>query len=120
VVGTPSYFANKSRPTAPADLMDHECIRARYSSGALYRWEFERHGEAMRIDVPGSLTLDEARDQSFHEIEHTKNIRVESVESRKPEKIIPRTASWVSEPRPAVRLESEPPQRSPAYHGPPR
>jgi DNA-binding transcriptional LysR family regulator len=23
------------------------------------RWEFERHGEAMRIDVPGSLTLDE-------------------------------------------------------------
>jgi DNA-binding transcriptional LysR family regulator len=59
VVGAPSYFANKSRPTAPADLMDHECIRARYSSGALYRWEFERYGEAMRIDVPGSLTLDE-------------------------------------------------------------
>jgi DNA-binding transcriptional LysR family regulator len=27
--------------------------------GALYRWEFERHGETMRIDVPGSLTLDE-------------------------------------------------------------
>src|SRR5271156_3652764 len=59
VVGAPSYFANKSRPAAPADLMDHECIRARYSSGALYRWEFERYGEAMRIDVPGSLTLDE-------------------------------------------------------------
>src|SRR5258708_9678515 len=59
VVGAPSYFANRPRPMAPADLMDHECIRARYSSGALYRWEFERHGEAMRIDVPGSLTLDE-------------------------------------------------------------
>ncbi len=58
VVGTPSYFANRPRPIAPADLTDHECIRARYSSGALYRWEFERHGEAMRIDVPGSLTLD--------------------------------------------------------------
>jgi DNA-binding transcriptional LysR family regulator len=26
----------------------------------LDRWEFERHGEAMKIDVPGSLTLDEA------------------------------------------------------------
>jgi DNA-binding transcriptional LysR family regulator len=25
VVGAPSYFANRSRPTAPADLMDHEC-----------------------------------------------------------------------------------------------
>ena len=59
VVGTPSYFASRPRPIAPADLTDHECIRARYSSGALYRWEFERHGEAMRIDVPGSLTLDE-------------------------------------------------------------
>src|SRR5258705_10993092 len=59
VVGAPCYCANKSRPRARADLMDHECIRARYSSGALYRWEFERHGEAMRIDVPGSLTLDE-------------------------------------------------------------
>jgi DNA-binding transcriptional LysR family regulator len=30
-----------------------------WRSGALYRWEFERHGEAMRIDVPGSLTLGE-------------------------------------------------------------
>ena len=59
VVGAPSYFANRPRPIAPADLMDHECIRTRYPSGALYRWEFERHGEAMRIDVPGSLTLDE-------------------------------------------------------------
>jgi DNA-binding transcriptional LysR family regulator len=59
VVGAPSYFANRSRPIAPADLTDHQCIRARYSSGALYRWEFERHGEAMKIDVSGSLTLDE-------------------------------------------------------------
>jgi DNA-binding transcriptional LysR family regulator len=59
VVGAPGYFANRSRPAAPADLMDHECVRARYSSGALYRWEFERHGEAIRIDVPGSLTLDD-------------------------------------------------------------
>jgi DNA-binding transcriptional LysR family regulator len=59
VVGAPSYFADRPRPHAPADLMDHECIRTRYPSGALYRWEFESHGEAMRIDVPGSLTLDE-------------------------------------------------------------
>jgi len=59
VVGAPTYFANRPRPMAPADLMDHECIRTRYPSGALYRWEFERHGEAMKIDVPGSLTLDE-------------------------------------------------------------
>jgi DNA-binding transcriptional LysR family regulator len=59
VVGAPSYFANRPRPIAPADLMEHECIRACHASGALYRWEFERHGEAMRVDVPGSLILDE-------------------------------------------------------------
>ena len=59
VIGAPAYFANRPRPMKPADLMDHECIRTRYPSGALYRWEFERHGEAMKIDVPGSLTLDE-------------------------------------------------------------
>src|SRR6267378_5194803 len=59
VVGAPSYFANRSRPLSPGDLMNHECIRTRFPGGALYRWEFERRGEAMRIDVPGCLTLDE-------------------------------------------------------------
>jgi DNA-binding transcriptional LysR family regulator len=34
-------------------------IQAKPPSGALYRWEFERRGKALRIDVPGSLTLDE-------------------------------------------------------------
>ena len=52
-------FRKQTRPIAPGDLMNHECIRTRFPSGALYRWEFERRGEAMRIDVPGSLTLDE-------------------------------------------------------------
>jgi DNA-binding transcriptional LysR family regulator len=59
VVGAPSYFAKRPRPTAPAELKAHECIRTRYPGGALYRWEFERRGKALRIDVPGSLTLDE-------------------------------------------------------------
>ena len=59
VVGAPSYFAKRSRPTALAELRHHECIRTRHPSGALYRWEFERRGKALRIDVPGSLTLDE-------------------------------------------------------------
>ena len=59
VVGSPSYFANKPRPTTPGDLMNHECVRTRYPSGALYRWEFERRGKTMKINVPGSLTLDE-------------------------------------------------------------
>src|SRR5262249_12603224 len=34
-------------------------IRARWPSGTTYRWEFERRGEAVTVDVPGALTLDE-------------------------------------------------------------
>jgi DNA-binding transcriptional LysR family regulator len=61
VVGAPSYFADHGRPKTPADLAHHQCIRARMSSGAIYRWEFVRHGEPIRIDVPGALTLDDGQ-----------------------------------------------------------
>jgi DNA-binding transcriptional LysR family regulator len=57
VVGTPGYFENRRLPRAPADLFAHECIRARLPSGTIHRWEFERQGEAVRIDPPGRLTL---------------------------------------------------------------
>jgi DNA-binding transcriptional LysR family regulator len=60
VVGSPGYFEGRRTPRVPQDLLAHRCIRARLPSGALYRWEFERHGEAMAIDVDGPLTLDES------------------------------------------------------------
>ncbi|MCF7545435.1 LysR family transcriptional regulator [Pseudomonas petrae] len=59
VVGAPAYFQGRSKPLVPEDLLEHHCIRARMASGAIYRWEFERRGEAVTIDVKGSLTLDE-------------------------------------------------------------
>jgi DNA-binding transcriptional LysR family regulator len=58
VVGSPAYFANHKKPRVPADLLAHNCMRSRYASGAIYRWEFEKHGEKQEIDVKGSLTLD--------------------------------------------------------------
>ncbi|MGY2373956.1 LysR substrate-binding domain-containing protein [Pseudomonas sp. SDO524_S393] len=58
VLGSPAYFANRPVPKSPLDLISHECIRSRMPSGAIYRWEFERHGEAISVDVQGSLTLD--------------------------------------------------------------
>ncbi|NLS16508.1 LysR family transcriptional regulator [Rhizobium sp. P40RR-XXII] len=58
VVGSPAYFGSRPRPLVPGDLLKHRCIRARMASGRLYRWEFERHGQAALIDAPGSLTLD--------------------------------------------------------------
>jgi DNA-binding transcriptional LysR family regulator len=59
VVGSPAYFAQHKPPRTPADLAAHRCIRSRMPSGSIYQWEFARHGEAVRIDGDGALTLDE-------------------------------------------------------------
>jgi DNA-binding transcriptional LysR family regulator len=59
VVGSPDYFGEKPRPRTPADLTRHRCIRARWPSGGIYRWEFARRSETLSIDVPGVLTLNE-------------------------------------------------------------
>ena len=60
VVGSPAYFAGRKLPRTPADLAEHRCIRRRTGRGTIYRWEFEKHGEAIAIDVPGQLTLDDS------------------------------------------------------------
>ncbi|WP_211333053.1 LysR substrate-binding domain-containing protein [Pseudorhodoferax soli] len=43
----------------PTDLYRFRCIRARLPNNALFRWRFEKDGEAVQIDVQGSITLDE-------------------------------------------------------------
>ncbi|PND26108.1 LysR family transcriptional regulator [Sinorhizobium sp. M4_45] len=58
VVGSPEYFKGRSKPVVPLDLVRHRCIQMRMANGRLYRWEFERRGEAHVVDVPGNLTLD--------------------------------------------------------------
>jgi DNA-binding transcriptional LysR family regulator len=58
VVGAPAYLERASVPRSPSDLLGHECIRRRMPGGKLYRWEFEKRGEQMALDVPGRLTLD--------------------------------------------------------------
>ena len=58
VVGAPDYLARASLPRSPTDLFNHECIRRRMPGGKLYRWEFEKRGEEVTVDVPGRLTLD--------------------------------------------------------------
>ena len=55
VVGSPEYFRRNPRPEVPADLHEHPCMRFRFSSGALYRWEFGRDGQEFEIDVDGPL-----------------------------------------------------------------
>jgi DNA-binding transcriptional LysR family regulator len=57
-VASPAYLAARQIPRVPDDLKDHSCIRFRLPSGKPYRWEFEKHGQEISIDVPGMLTLD--------------------------------------------------------------
>jgi DNA-binding transcriptional LysR family regulator len=57
VVGSPDYFKHRKPPVTPHDLKGMPCIRYRFGGGALYRWEFERGGVEVDIDVEGALTL---------------------------------------------------------------
>jgi DNA-binding transcriptional LysR family regulator len=59
VVGTPDYFRRYPKPKKPGDLMAHRCIRTRWPSGGMARWEFQKRADAVQLDVPGELTLDE-------------------------------------------------------------
>ncbi|NIJ77750.1 DNA-binding transcriptional LysR family regulator [Xanthomonas campestris] len=58
-VAAPAYLQRAGSPDTPDDLHRHACIRHRMPSGRLYRWEFERRGQELAIDVPGRLTLDQ-------------------------------------------------------------
>lgn len=52
----PSYLDARGRPTHPRDLLDHACLCARFTSGALTSpWEFERGTEIVRIEPQGPL-----------------------------------------------------------------
>jgi DNA-binding transcriptional LysR family regulator len=60
VVGSPGYFERYGKPRVPPDLLNHRCVRVRLPNGALYRWQFEKGGRTVQIDVNGPITLDEA------------------------------------------------------------
>ena len=54
VVGSPRYFAKRSRPMTPQDLAEHDCINMRLPTrGELLIWEFERNGRAVNVRVDG-------------------------------------------------------------------
>jgi DNA-binding transcriptional LysR family regulator len=53
VVGSPAYFAGRSRPEHTDDLRQHACLRWRRSSGALALWSFNNDGNAIEIAVSG-------------------------------------------------------------------
>jgi DNA-binding transcriptional LysR family regulator len=60
VVGSPAYFERYPKPHSPHDLPNHRCLNLRGGSVTPYRWEFEKDGEAVAVDVSGPLITDDA------------------------------------------------------------
>jgi DNA-binding transcriptional LysR family regulator len=57
VVAAPGYFDSHPIPLHPNDLTAHRCIRRRFAGGRVYRWEMEKDGKAIVVDVRGPLIL---------------------------------------------------------------
>tara|TARA_R110002167_G_scaffold1086_9_gene4686 strand:+ start:1923 stop:2834 length:912 start_codon:yes stop_codon:yes gene_type:complete len=53
----PAYLDRRGRPEHPRDLLHHDCLRGRGTSGALPPWEFEKDGEAILIEPDGPLIV---------------------------------------------------------------
>lgn len=62
VVAAPDYFQGRKEPRTIDDLLNHNCIRQRYSvGGRWFEWKFDVDGQTVQIDVQGRLLFDEMR-----------------------------------------------------------
>jgi len=61
VVGTSDYLQRFGTPTHPEDLKQHRCLRIRLGNARLYDWQFMKDGQALEVEVPGTVTIDETR-----------------------------------------------------------
>ncbi|MER9881949.1 LysR family transcriptional regulator [Mesorhizobium sp. M0118] len=60
VVGSPSYFANRTVPKTPRELGEHRGISYRQKTGGgLFAWEFEKDGEELEVRMNGPLVIND-------------------------------------------------------------
>jgi DNA-binding transcriptional LysR family regulator len=61
IVGSPGCFMRHSVPRHPSDLVQHNCVRFRFSgSGAIYKWELEVDGWDVEYELSGNLTISDS------------------------------------------------------------
>nr|MDX8321908.1 LysR substrate-binding domain-containing protein [Agrobacterium sp. rho-8.1] len=57
LAASPGYLDARGIPSQPSDLLAHECIRLRFSSGALTAWELECGDQFLTVDPPGRVII---------------------------------------------------------------
>ena len=58
VVGSPDYLKRHPAPRHPSDLVRHNCVRFRFTTGGgIYKWEFNVEGRTVDYEIAGSLTI---------------------------------------------------------------
>ncbi len=57
LAASPDYLDKAGRPAHPHELIHHRCLRGRFASGVVPEWEFEKDGEAVRIQTSGPLLV---------------------------------------------------------------
>lgn len=58
LAASPGYLKQHGRPNHPRELLEHSCLRIRFSNGALIPWEFKRDKETLKLDTTGPLIGD--------------------------------------------------------------
>jgi DNA-binding transcriptional LysR family regulator len=58
MAASPDYLKEAGNLSHPRDLLNHRCLRGRFSNGSLFSpWELERGDEVVRIEPHGPLTV---------------------------------------------------------------
>ncbi len=61
IVGSPAYFKRNPAPLHPAELVNHNCVRYRFSgSGAIHKWELQVGGQFVEYEIGGNLTISDS------------------------------------------------------------
>ncbi|RYF46360.1 MAG: hypothetical protein EOO27_39565, partial [Comamonadaceae bacterium] len=60
-VASPEYLARRGTPKVPTDLHAHACVNWRLQTdGKHYRWEFEKRGKRLDVQVHGPVVTNHA------------------------------------------------------------
>ncbi len=56
VFASPAYLEKSGTPQKPEELINHQCINIRRTSGDIFHWELQNDGRDFEIKVSGNLT----------------------------------------------------------------